>query len=686
MSREILRASIKSKPRLLMLCLFMIYFEVWAALPSINKSFRSSSAKTSGNQLTVSTGVIERTWLLNKTGLSTLKIKNVVSGHESVNSKRHETDWDLGDLGDGKLVSLRAFEDDDEKFTSKHLTVEVEIHYTNLHLKYIIWAYPDAPGIRTQIWLRKPQGAVLTEDTLKPAVSESLQLLDKPDKVIGFGYRAGLEAHFEEYEILREETVTEQNKVIWASGLITEDSNGGFILVKESQKHTHLRNALRTGSFELQGHLFNSTGLGIWPDNIKSDRYRFCWANWMIVYQGNNIDAQLALKKFDRIRYPIEPNRDIFIMANTWGTEDMPPPCKYKAREENVLRELQSCAELGVDLLFISAGWSDNSFSPVTSRDDSFFLHDGTKFSGTYEVYPEGFKNIRDRSEKLGVKLGLFHNASVDIEILKRNYDECNFKLFKLSHSYLKHKDGLDSLYYKARNFIKYTDCSAIVCWETADGTPRTGYYFGRDCGILYPVKRKAFTIRKDVQYDPWKVLRDSWELAKYINLNKILLPYQNKDLTPSNAPTDALKYTHSYNMAIVLMSSPLMFLETQYIRPEARKELKTVLEPYKLHRKDMYQGYVFALGDKPDNASWSGFQNYNPKTNNSYLTIFRELNNKKSKAKIALHFYKSNTRLKMTDLITGEISEVKLDNKNQAEFHIPKAPGFKFSKIEVTK
>ncbi|MEX0981146.1 MAG: hypothetical protein WD577_04195 [Bacteroidales bacterium] len=39
--------------------------------------------------------------------------------------------------------------------------------------------------------------------------------------------------------------------------------------------------------------------------------------------------------------------------------------------------------------------------------------------------------------------------------------------------------------------------------------------------------------------------------------------------------------------------------------------------------------GSLFALGDRPDDTSWTGFQNYHPNENIGYLTLFREIDNK---------------------------------------------------------
>ncbi|MCG6189377.1 alpha-amylase family protein [Maribellus maritimus] len=633
-------------------------------LPTLNNSFKNAKAHTKRNQLIVSTGEIERSWVWTGKGLSTIQIKNN-SGEVVATNSDTPADWDFGDLGEGKLISLKAFRDDDEHFTSEHLTIVAEIKYSNIILKYEVWAYPDAPGLRTQVWLKTPSGKKMGDGTLAPGISESIKLADKQEKVTAFGYQAGLKADVKPYEILTTENIPENGSSEITSGLIAAGRAGGLILLKESQIHTDMHEALETGGFERKESQLFVTGLGLCPNDLEDNEYKFCWANWLVLYQGNELDAQMQIKRFDRIRYPVHPDRDVFIMANTWGSEDKQDQCWYKAREENVLTEIEVCAELGIDILQIDDGWQirkgEDSWLPAAKGPTQSYknselpqLLDGTLMPESYDIYPDGFGKVRETAKEKGIRLGLWNAWTAPLNTLKANYDAGDFKSFKLDFAVLHTKEALDNLYYKARDLIKYSNYSAVVNWDVTERAPRMGFYFGRDCGNLYLANRKAYTIRPSVQYEPWQVLRDGWELASYMNLNKVQLTFQNKDLTPPEAITDALKYSHAYNFAITLMSSPIFFTELQFLSPEARAELKPIIAKYKAERDEMYKGYVFAIGDKPDNKSWTGFQNYNPETGNGYLTVFRELNNNEKSKSIELKFLE-NKKIELYNLLTGE-------------------------------
>ncbi|MEO0510835.1 MAG: hypothetical protein AAF065_13365 [Verrucomicrobiota bacterium] len=652
-----------------------------AVLPPLNKSYREAKVETDGDILTVTTGRMTRQWKWTGRGLVTQSVVNA-DGHRLASGAGQDADWDLGDLGQGKLLSLLAIEDDDERFTSRHLAVEAEIAYSALHIKYVIWAYPDAPGLRTQLWLKK---AGKNNATLAGEVSEQLALENDPKSIITWGYKAGLKADQEPYQILDTEMLGANHEVKHTSGLLVDYDGQGLVLVKESHAHSQLEsNGCAVGGFLRKDKLLQVNGLGILPQDIAAD-FKFCWANWMIVFQGEELDAQLTLKQFDRFRYPIHPKRDVFIMANTWGSEDMQEQCKYKAREENVLREITACAELGVDLLQIDDGWQDKKWAPkpVGKPKGKPILLNGDKVPQEYTVYPDGFGRVREAASAAGITLGLWHAWDAPLNAIKTNMDNGDFKAFKLDFAKLTKKKDLDHLYKKGRELVKHSDYTAVVNWDVTEKMPRMGFYFGRDCGNLYLANRKASTVRERVLYIPWQVLRDGWLLSKYTNLNKIQLTFQNKDQVQPKAKTDADDHPHAYNLAITLMSSPILFLETQLLSQQATDILKPMIAKYKAEREKMYQGYVFPIGSMPDNASWTGFQNHNPETGSGYMTVFRELENAQSKAKLALHFIAPGTKLQLTNVLTGESRNAILNQEAELEFEIPQAPDFAFMKYE---
>lgn len=652
-------------------------------LPKLDIQFENSSVFTKGDKLIVSTGRIERTYQLTSNGFVTTSLRNLTHKKEVLNTDNSlDSDWEIGGKTPGNLISLSAKIDDDEKFTDTHILVEAEFEYPVNHLlvKYIVWVYPGADGLRTQLQLKALQGFDSTKEIFGTDITETVFFKEKPSNISAFGYMQGVKTNMD-VNILTENKIDEKTQTIdWANGLIITGENEGIILIKESNKSTSLKKKqdVATGSFHLNENKISMTGAGMFPKNLKEDNYLSCWANWVILYSGNEDEANLTLKKFDRKRFPVHPERDIFMMANTWGTEDMRPECLYAAREENVLKELESVADLGIDMLQIDDGWQTKEWLPAKNSAE----HQRKDVIGDYILYPDGWQNVKAKAEKLEVKLGLWAAWTIPADKLIWNYDHGNFSAFKLDFANLNTIEKRDELMGKARELIKHSNYQTCVNWDVTETPPRAGYFYGREYGNVYLENRKVTTARANVQYVPHKVLKDVWLVSKYVNLNKFQVTIQNIDMAKDTTKTDAHKYNHPYVVGISLMSSPIFFQETQYYSQKAREQIRPLLEIYKKHRKEMYAGYVFPVGDEPDNKSWTGFQNYNPETNSGYLTIFRELQNKENSKSIELKFL-NEKKIKLTNLITNKVESVQLE-KNKITFQIDQAAGFQFFKYEV--
>ena len=99
---------------------------------------------------------------------------------------------------------------------------------------------------------------------------------------------------------------------------------------------------------------------------------------------------QLAVKRFDRARYPAFPKRDLFILGNTWGPGD--PLGNQFTEESFVLNEIPALADLGVDLFQIDDGWQKS--------DAGSTAHDFVP------KYTNGWNDIKASCDKYGVKMG----------------------------------------------------------------------------------------------------------------------------------------------------------------------------------------------------------------------------------------------------------------------------------------
>ncbi len=453
----------------------------------------------------------------------------------------------------------------------------------------------------------------------------------------------------------------EQERVNWANIVSVEDGGDAIAMVKESHKCVN-QYGVDTGDFSLSASGLYNSGLGLNLTDIVEDDYKWCWASWSIVYTGAEAQRQLAIKQFDRVRYPIDPNRDIYIQANTWGSDRS----REASREENILLELDVQQQLGVDIQQIDDGWQNNN----------------TDWELRSDWYPEGWSRVRAKAESTGVKLGLWGAAMpIGLDDLIRSYDEGNFVSYKLDFASLGNHNNMEALMSKIRSFIEYTDHKVRVNWDLTENAPRFGYYWAKEYGCIYLANRKP-TTPTNVIYVPYLVLRDCWHLAKYTNINKFQTSVQNVEMV-SKSRSDAHLHTQSYATAIGLSGVPLLFMETHFLNNGARQEMKGIFDAYKKYRNEIFDCYAFSIGDTPDNRSWSGFQYIDD--DYGYLLIFREIGNEEPSQQIKLEFIKGKT-LSLLDTMSEEHSVVEVDGDGVAEFEIEQRGDFRLYRYEIKR
>lgn len=467
--------------------------------------------------------------------------------------------------------------------------------------------------------------------------------------------------------LIREEIASEplshNENNTWASVLFAEDGSDVLIMVKESHKSVN-QYGHDTGDFDVSPMGIANTGTSLMPDEILPDRYRNAWATWVIASRNGDDERELAIKQFERFRYPVNPDTDIYIIANTWGSDRGIDA----ATEANVKVELASQHYLGIDVQQIDDGFQKN-------LDGEF---DGKWYPHT-ERFPSGFVPVREKADSLGLDLGLWFAAQpVTLQEMKDNYDVGRFSTYKLDFANIRNHDHIESMIEKVRSYILYTNHQSSVNWDVTENAPRFGYFWAKEYGAVYLENRKP-EFPENVVYVPYLVLRDLWHLSKYCNLNKFQGTVQNIDMVDKKA-SDANLHNHPYSVAIPLMSTPLFFQETQFYSPEAKEEVKEVLSVYKSVRKDIYDCIVYPIGSEPDNASWSGFQAHHPDKDSGFITLFREIENTESNKNIQLRFMKDK-RIGFTNLMTGEQVVSNVDSNGFVNFEIEESADFLFLK-----
>lgn len=657
------------------------------------KKLRSASVSVAGDTLTVSTGKIERKWCWNQTGLKTISVKDLLLNKEWGKTTSAVTcDWNLPGAinfnSQATFISQEAHESTDDGFISPHLELITRIRYDSarLEVQHVVWIFPDAPGIRTQLRVKALDGfnpkGLPEDETMRNYYGHMLSVpsgqteylpLDfsiKSERLYWGYYNDPGSRHDQSRDMLKEERVVgypvfQDEDINWASGVGVDYNGDGVCIVKESHKCVN-QQGHNTGSFYIGTKGLSVTGWGLKPNEIVTDRFRECWATWTIVYSGGNDGMQLALKRFDRARYPIFPERDLMIINDTWGPAN--PGGAQFTKEEYLLKEIPLLADLGVDVLRIDDGWQIN---PWKGKEEVFLPN-----------YPDKWKNIKNTCEKYDVKLGLWIAVQrAQQQDLLWNLDSANVVTWKVDFDHLNNREAFEKRFVNIREIMKraWMKTQFSFCPEYAD--PRYGWYYAKEYGSIY-FQNLQEALPKHLTMVPYHVLRQNWLMSKYFNSNKLQVLLQNPKRVDRTL-SDAYLHSHSYCFAQGLPFVPVFFQSAQYLNEAGRKELKQLISQYKQHREKMFACYSFPIGDVPTNESWAGYQFVSENNDTGYLLLFRELHNKQTKQDIVLKFL-AGKKLRITDIRTNKVKNKKVSDQGVLKFEIEQPADYLYLMYKV--
>ena len=663
-------------------------------LPFISDKLGKASVFTKGDTLYATTGEIERKWLWTGDGLVTLYLKNVTNGLIYSNSqKRIKCDWNL-QKGDSvpsvaTLMSLTTKVNDDDGFTNQYIEIVTQMQYESLKLevKHIIWVYSGAPGIRTQLQIKslpgfQPNGIQKSDTTTKyygctqpvpGARTEFLPLdlsVNNSRRYWGY-YNDPGNRHDQSKDMLKEEVIKgypifQYEVNTWASGIGIEYGDHGICVVKESNKCVN-QQGHNTGSFYIGPNGLSATGLGLLPKEIVPDRFRECWANWTIVYNGGNDGMQLAVKRFDRARYPVFPERDALIINDTWGPAN--PEGGQFTNQDYLLKEIPILADMGIEVLRIDDGWQIDPW-------------------GKSEVfrpnYPGGWTNLYSACNKYGIKLGLWVAIQkANKTDLIKNIDEAKIVTWKIDYDYLNNRSAFEIRFAGIREIMKHSWMKTQFSFCPEYDDPRYGWYLGKEYGSIY-FQNVQEALPEHLTMVPYHVLRQHWLMSKYFNGNKLQVMLQNPKRTNKDR-SDAYLHSHSYCFAMGLPFIPVFFQSAQFLDAEGQNELKQLIALYKERRLDMFNCYSFPIGDIPSNDSWSGFQFINEQNNKGYLLLFRELHNNEPQKEIIVKFL-ANKTISITNVGSGKVTQQKVAGNGSTLFSINDPGSYLFLQYSVTE
>lgn len=639
-----------------------------SALISFSQQFLTAEAVFDGSKLVVSTGKVSRSWRVTPTGLVTISLRRQADAAEWIeqaDDASSQCDWRIFYLVEhdtpAVLTSARVELKSREGSLAERLQVEMVFQYpsSEVEIRYVVWVWPEADGLRTQLGLRalRAHHTEFWPGYLVDSYAERLNLSTERTSRLAVGYYNDTQHRNSlSTPMLKEERCTDQlagenfEVYDWANLIHLRREAEGIAMVKESHKCVN-QEGVDTGAFLLREDGITVTGLGLRINGygdaslwIRTDDYHEAWANWCVLYQGDEAEGIDAVKRFDRVRFPFDPQRDVYMNANTWGSRGAGKWSQEAAEEVNVLREIESCADLGIDVLQIDDGWALNE--EIT--------HLTTDWNPLPNRFPESWSRVKAAAEAAGLKMGLWFAWTAPLEQMKKNCDEGGFLYLKLDFASLDYRHLVDDFLAKAKAIDLHNQHRGRINWDLTELSPRVGYFLGREYGHLFvrntQWSRPGTQRTKHVEYLPEVWLRDAWQYSQHLNINQIYLTVQNKDRFDVQK---AGRYSHAYCFAITMMGIPTFFQETHLYTPAARDELRPLIALYKQHRAKILGGYVTPLGEEPNGKSWTGFHCRTSATE-GYLTVFREIDNQETSAELDLPMLPEG-RFELMDLLGAQ-------------------------------
>lgn len=375
------------------------------------------------------------------------------------------------------------------------------------------------------------------------------------------------------------------------------------------------------------------TGSGIHQMDVSGDRYVNMYGTCVGLYNGDAYEALLALHDYNHAIRRYIPERDFFVMSNTWGDRNR----DGQINEDFILSELKSAATLGITHYQIDDGWQQgvtmNSVIPGGSWGDyysqnvDFWAIDRTKF-------PRGFGPIIEQATEYGIQIGLwfspdssndFHYWEKDAEIILYFFHKYGMRHFKLDGINITSKAG-EVNYLKMLQQVISVSKGQVHFNQDTTAEKRLGFFGNVQYGSLFIENRYT----DFGNYYPHLTLRNIWKLSWYVPVQKLQMEFLNTERNQhrydKNDIFSPINTGILYSFAITMITNPLAWMEVSSLSEANQTILKEVIHIYLTVQKKLLSGRVLPIGEEPTGISWTGFQSI-LNENEGFLLIFRENN-----------------------------------------------------------
>jgi alpha-galactosidase len=317
-------------------------------------------------------------------------------------------------------------------------------------------------------------------------------------------------------------------------------------------------------------------------------------------------DAERVVRSWYREHYSPAA---LHAMSNTWGDRNG----RTRVSDEFIRREIDSGADLGLDVVQIDDGWQKGI--PNVHDELGNKLFEGDFWELKRDIFPNGMRALSDYAHSLDVELGLwfaphargvFEHYERDVSVLEKAYKEWGIRYFKLDMIDLPTRAHCEKMTELLDKVTSFGDSVAVELDVTAN--KRLGYLAAARYGTIFVENR--YTAWGN--YYPHRTLRNIWMLSRYIPTAKCQFELINPELyTEQYDSSDPYRhecYTADYLFASVMLSNPLFWMETQFLSDKARSALKSIIPLWKQYRAELTEADVYPIAEEPSGSSLTGF------------------------------------------------------------------------------
>ncbi len=599
----------------------------------------SCYATLKGDTLYIGNNLIERKFVWNGGNLITFSLGNKQNGQVWMN-KNKVPDFYVPKqdqyASNGKWREKVV----ESAMEPKHLEVNVEYELDQLLIKKVFRIYPNSPAIATDIFLKgkaygtweiknnypKDNGKnILTQQNEIP-VLDQISLEGKHWKLSSVEF-----LDYSDYNntLVRPYNGLSYHENVYRGNLLffhnLENDNGLFFLKEASCSRAQL--SYPGADFITNFGQVKIIGMGLTTADLSTREWVKAYGSVVGVYAGGEEDQLTALRKYQKSLRILAPERNEFIMMNTWGDRGN----LSRLTEDFCIRQIEACAKMGITHFQLDYGWQQG-------QDAGGYLNIYDKYADFWtpnkKLFPNGLDPVVERGKELGVKVCLYLNPSLqndnedwekDANSIINMYKEYGISAFKVDGQKMMTKIAETRTRKMFEKIQKETNGNVFLNLDITAGI-RGGYFMYNEYGSFFLENR--YTAWGN--YYPFWTLRNLWMLSKYFPAERLQIEFPNKWKNQDKYPGDDIfvpaNYSFDYLFATTMAAQPLVWMDVADL-PEEALSTGRLIRKYKTIQHDFHQGVILPIGDEPSGKSWTGFQSIGD--GKGYLLVFREYNKK---------------------------------------------------------